>query len=207
MFVTEQDIKHAEKKYGAAQRISFDPIRMLEWEFGVLKTSMRDDRRHDVTMFIEKSGYDEKYVCIQKPFYRDTIIYRAPSGGIHKGETLGEGLRREMFEETGLVVDIKRFIAIVKTHFISPDEKEHVPWTSYVFLGRDTGGRLETRDPREICDIRLCDRDEMLGAISAAMKCSGWGGFLYRAKLTAKAFEIIDRHRPESGRKAGEATG
>jgi ADP-ribose pyrophosphatase YjhB (NUDIX family) len=69
----------------------------------MLVGSMSDGRRHDVTMFIEYGG---GYVGIQEPIYRHTSIFRAPSGAIKRGETLVQGLKREISEETGLEMAI-----------------------------------------------------------------------------------------------------
>jgi 8-oxo-dGTP pyrophosphatase MutT (NUDIX family) len=45
-------------------------------------------------------------VGIQEPIYRRTSIFRAPSGAIKGGETLVQGLKREISEETGLEIAI-----------------------------------------------------------------------------------------------------
>ena len=188
MFITEDDIRLMEQRHGWPKRLRFGPQPMLDFEYGLLIGSMKDGRRHDATMFI---GLDGGWVCIQKPSYAGTGIFRAPSGGLKPGETIEEGLRREMREETGLEVAIERFLLVVGVEFIGPDGGRQ-PWTSYVFSGRAAGGALEIQDRREISGLRVVSREEMLGPVAAEMEASGWGGFLYRARLTREAFAAMD---------------
>jgi len=190
MYIKEEEIEELEAMYGPSERVVYEPIPMLDWEYRLLVSSRKHGRSHDVTMFIEKDGAG-KYVCIQKPFYRDTGIFRAPSGGVKPGEGVEDGLKREMREETGLHVEIDRFILIIETEFTGPERSDRENWTSYVFTGHDVGGELGTRDPVEISAVGLFDREEMLGPIRDRMIESGWGGFSYRAKLTGDAFKII----------------
>jgi len=161
---------------------------MLDFEYRMLIGSMKGGREHDVTMFIRRDG---GYVGIQKPMYRHTGIFRAPSGGLKPGESLEEGVKREVYEETGLKVVLERFILIISTEFTGPDGSRR-NWKSYVFTGCPTGGKLETRDSKEISGIKIITREEMLGPIAAEMEASGWGGFAYRARLTRESFRIID---------------
>jgi len=193
MYVDRKEVELLERKYGPVRRTAIEPVRMLEWEYGLLKSSGRNGRRHDVTMFIRKSGDSGRYVCIQKHFYKDTGIFRAPSGGVHRGESIERGLKREMLEETGLEVAIDSFPLITETEFISPDGSERVPWTSYIFTGHDIGGALNPLDKWEISALGLFRREELTGPIAEIMQESGWGGFLYRVKLTEETFSVIGR--------------
>jgi ADP-ribose pyrophosphatase YjhB (NUDIX family) len=189
MFATSEDIKQTEKLYGTAKRLRFEQIRMKDFEYDMLVGSMSDGRRHDVTMFIECGG---GYVGIQKPVYRHTGIFRAPSGAIKRGETLVQGLKREISEETGLEVAIGRFLLIISVEFLGPDGTKQ-DWTSYVFDGVAVGGELNPVDKVEISGIRVVTREEMFGPIAEEMESSGWGGFQYRARLTRETFLAMDQ--------------
>jgi len=194
MHVTPEDIQQTERLYGTAKRLRFEPIRMLDFEYKMLVGSMSDGRRHDTTMFIE---YDGGYVGIQKPAYKHTGIFRAPSGAIKNGETLLQGLMREMLEETGLNIAIRRFLLIIDVIFLGPDGTKQ-DWTSYVFDGGAAPGKLNPLDVHEISGARVITRDEMLGPIAAEMESSGWGGFKYRAMLTRETFRAMDEKAAES---------
>ena len=41
---------------------------------------------------------------------RNEKIWETPGGGINHGETIGDGLKREILEETGLDIDIKKIL-------------------------------------------------------------------------------------------------
>jgi 8-oxo-dGTP pyrophosphatase MutT (NUDIX family) len=65
-------------------------------------------------------------------------MYRLPSGGIHKGEPILEGLRREVYEETGLTVNVSRFLAIIRYQIIVAGGRTG-RFTSYAFLVEGDG--------------------------------------------------------------------
>lgn len=79
--------------------------------------------------------------------------YRLPSGGIHKGEPILDALLRESYEETGLKVVVRRFLAIVRYQVIISTGRTG-RFTSYAFLV-DGDGPIQSMDPNEhIADFR-----------------------------------------------------
>jgi 8-oxo-dGTP pyrophosphatase MutT (NUDIX family) len=79
--------------------------------------------------------------------------YRLPSGGIHKGEPILDALLRESYEETGLRVVVRRFLAIVRYQVIIATGRTG-RFTSYAFLV-EGDGPLAPQDPNErIADLR-----------------------------------------------------
>ncbi len=129
-------------------------------------------------------------MTIQKHDYSGTGIYRAPSGGAKQGESLEAAAKREMKEETGLDVEIERFVLDLSLDVICPEGI--IPWRSLVFLVREVGGTMKPIDTHEIFDVKVTSKEDLLGDISALMQHSGWGGFLYRAFLTRKFFEVLE---------------
>lgn len=71
--------------------------------------------------------------------------FRIPTGGVKEDEDIETALKREIEEETGLDVEIRRFFAMIK--YTAPELTE--PFTTYAFLLRETGGNLSTSDPKE----------------------------------------------------------
>jgi 8-oxo-dGTP diphosphatase len=69
-----------------------------------------------------------------------------PGGGVERGESLGEALRREIVEETGLVAEIDRPLLLSDT--IDPSGMRHL--VNITFSGHIIGGELTARsaDPR-----------------------------------------------------------
>ena len=95
-----------------------------------------------------------------------------------------------MLEETGLEIELERFVLDLTLDVKCPEGI--IPWRSLVFLAREIGGEMKPIDTFEIFDAKVTSRDDLIGDISALMEHSGWGGFLYRAFLTKKFFEVID---------------
>jgi 8-oxo-dGTP pyrophosphatase MutT (NUDIX family) len=174
------------EQYGTPKRYNFS-ANFQKFECDLVRRSSVKGRHHDITCFIPKAG---GYVAIQKHDYANTGIYRAPSGGAKQGESLVDAAKREMLEETGLEIELERFVLDM---FLEVRCSEGIiPWRSLVFLAKDVGGVLAPIDTREIYDVIITSRNDMLGTISQLMKDSGWGGFEYRAFLTAKFFETLD---------------
>lgn len=67
--------------------------------------------------------------------------WNLPGGGVHKGETMQEALKREFFEETGLLVEVGQIVAAWDDFQIMP---YYVPTHSFLhfFLVKEVGGQL-----------------------------------------------------------------
>lgn len=143
----------------------------------LLRASQRDGRAHDVTLFVFIGG---RIVTIHKPFHPPGV-YRPPSGGVPPGESIIEAAKREAYEETGLAIELKRYLLRLKPVFVH--EAEEVHWTSHVFLARRTGGELKQHDTREIEEVKLVTVAELEGPIREELIKSGSGGLRYRAQL------------------------
>jgi 8-oxo-dGTP pyrophosphatase MutT (NUDIX family) len=174
-------------RYGVPQRVDFE-VEMLPDEFALVQRSQRRGRRHDVTIFIQHQG---KFVVIEKHGYANTGIVRAPSGGAQPSESLKTAAQREASEETGFDVEIDRFVLEAHVLLRSGDQPA-VPWVSYVFLAHVVGGQLGAKDLKEISDVQLRTREELLIDVRPLMLASGLGGFEYRAKMTDAFFEQLD---------------
>lgn len=186
MCITQEEIKKIEQRYGRPLEIHLE-IKMREDEIALLKESMKDGRTHDVTLFIL---IDNKVVVIQKPFHPEGV-YRPPSGGIKPTESLEEGAKREALEETGLQIELVKYVLRMKPTFIYGEEK--IQWTSHVFLARKIGGKLKPQDTEEIKDVRLVTIEELQNEIKARMLKSGSGGLRYRAYLADTFFQELRR--------------
>ena len=174
-------------KYGDPTMLSFSAD-FQEFECELVRQRSTKGRQHDITCFIPLR---EGYVTIQKPQYANTGIFRAPSGGAKSGELLESAAIREMHEETGLQIELRRFVLDLSLEVRCSEGV--IPWRSLVFLADRASGDLDPIDKREIFDIKISTRDEMTGPIATLMEGSGWGGFEYRAFLTRSFFEEIDR--------------
>jgi ADP-ribose pyrophosphatase YjhB (NUDIX family) len=184
MFVPEEAWLALEKKYGTPKNVSLGE-EMQDGEWALLRHSMRDGRKHDVTVFILKEG---RIVVIKKHMHPKGV-WRAPSGGVHHGEGTEEGIKREMREETGCTITVLRYILRIDVTFTHGDEK--VEWTSHVFSASCLEDRFKPTDTYEIKSVRLATPDELRGSIRQALLASGLGGLIYRAKLTDLALHEL----------------
>ncbi|MGQ4911494.1 MAG: NUDIX hydrolase [Candidatus Thorarchaeota archaeon] len=175
------------EKYGAPRTLSFS-AEFQEFECELIRRSLAKDRNNDVTCFIRRE--DGKFVVIQKHQYARSGIYRAPSGGARMGESIEEAAHREMREETGLEIELLRFLLDLSLEVKCGEEI--LQWRSLVFLARPTGGEMRPIDTREIFDVQAMTREALLGPVDRLMRESGWGGFVYRSFLTREFFKRLD---------------
>ena len=178
MYITQKVLDRIERKYGTP-KILRTQCTMNRGEFDLLKWSMRNGRRHDVTLFISNEREDQIAV-IRKPSYPEGV-YRPPSGGIERGEDFEVGARREAYEETGLEIELRQYA--LRSHVNLAFEDEVVPWISHVFAARATGGCLEPVDKKEIAGVRWATINELRTDLLVKLQQSASPGLRYRAEL------------------------
>jgi len=192
MHLSEQDIGRMEKCYGvpAVERMSFE---MGDREWASLRGSQAHGRAHDVTLFVFHRG---RLAVIAKHNYPPGL-YRAPSGGVLPGESMAEGIAREMMEETGLEIRLKTYVLRVHVDFTLRMEK--IAWTTHVFTGERVAGRIRPRDTQEIREARWIDLGGLAGGVREKMLTSGSAGLRYRALLHDRVMEEVGRRRQPLG--------
>ncbi|HZP95003.1 MAG TPA: NUDIX hydrolase [Candidatus Limnocylindria bacterium] len=188
LYLTAERLADAARRWGEPRRISLE-LAIGERERDLVRGSRRDQRSHDVTLFIERAGL---WAVIAKPQFPPGV-WRAPSGGVHVDEDLEAGALREALEETGLTVALQRYLLHIDARFAYRDEIE--PWHSEVFLAPAVAGEIAPIDTHEISGARWMSRDELLGPVRERLLSSGRGLFAYRAALHDAAFEQLDRMR------------
>lgn len=186
MYVTEQMLEAAARRWGEPRRLAL-AYEISPVERALIRGSRRDDRSHDVTLFIERA---DRFVVIAKPLFPPGV-WRAPSGGLLPGEDLEAGARREALEETGLDVRLERYLLRIAATFTQGAEVE--PWHTHVFRASAGGGELAPRDRREIRAAKWAAREEIQGTIREALLATGHALFAYRVALTDATFAEIDR--------------
>lgn len=184
----EMNISELEEKYGKPLEVSMQH-ELRPFEFNVVKFSMRNGREHDVTMFIRKKDDPQKIAVIRKHFFPQGA-YRAPSGAARPPENLEEGIIRETMEETGLLIDIKRYILRIKALFTCKGKK--IDWTTHVFEAVEKEGVLAPHDTDEIEEARWASLDELQGKIRDKLLETDWELFRYRVALTDLAIEQME---------------
>lgn len=104
--------------------------------------------------------------------------FRLPTGGIMRGEGIEHALLRETEEETGLDVEVSRFVAVL--NYRSAETRQ--TFATYLFLLEEQGGVLAPRDPKEgITGWLEADLHGLGDAAQRLRSCTGswrsWGEF------------------------------
>jgi ADP-ribose pyrophosphatase YjhB (NUDIX family) len=179
----EEQVAEMQRRFGIPdyltriQRTSRDDLARI-------RSTMVNGRAHDITLFITK---DDRFIFVAKPFYPPGL-YRAPSGGVQRGEDFEIGARREAREETGVDIELERYVLRIDVRFQS--DNDHLDWTSHIFKAHYLSGVINPTDKREIREARLV-RPEDIPSFSKIMLSSGRGGFAYRAFLTEETLRRL----------------
>lgn len=184
MYVDEKLIKEADDKFGTPQVLHLDH-RIGDTELAFVRASQKHGRAHDITLFIFDK---DRLALIRKPMFRRPV-YRAPSGGLNPGESFEEGAKREALEETGLEIELEKYLLRVHVRFSGDDD--YLDWTSHVFSARAVGGQLGARDTSEIAEAIYGTVKELQGRIRNALLDSELGLLAYRVALTDAAIDVL----------------
>jgi 8-oxo-dGTP pyrophosphatase MutT (NUDIX family) len=182
MHLTEALLADARLRYG-------EPLR-LRWEGEVTEdehalATYNPRRMHDVTLFITNG---DRLALIRKPMFEEGV-WRPPGGGIKPGEEIAVGAAREALEETGLRVELRRYLVDAEALFVyHPHE---VPWRTHVFLATTEDDALEPRDLEEIAGARWGTLEELAGPLRERLLSTGRAFWRYRVELHDRALEAL----------------
>lgn len=181
MYVTAEIVAAAEARYGTPRELDV-AYEITPAELAMVRSSQRDGRAHDVTVFIVDG---KRLAVIAKPSYPPGA-FRVPGGALRRGEAMHVGAAREAHEETGLDVLMDRYLLRIRARFTVGDDG--LDWTTHVVTARLAGAErvpsvLTPPDSREITEARWSSLDELNGTIRAVLLASGRPLFRYRADL------------------------
>lgn len=86
-------------------------------------------------------------------YNRDVDSWSMPGGAVENNETLEQAAKREVLEETGLVVEIEDVAAVNECFF--KKKKEHAIFIT--FKANIIGGEISIENPNEISRITWVD--------------------------------------------------
>jgi len=184
MYVDATLVEEAEGRFGKPHILHWEH-EIGEDELAFVKATQKHGRAHDVTLFIFSNDH---LALIRKPMFQRPT-YRAPSGGLNRGESFEEGAKREALEETGLEIELEEYLLRMHVRFTGGEE--YLDWTSHVFRARAVGGQLQPRDTSEIAETIYGTIEELQGPIRQALLKSGRGLLAYRVALTDATVEIL----------------
>lgn len=103
----------------------------------------RTDRFGEVCMVVRRPN--GRLLTMKKTFYPKNA-FRLLTGGIEHGEAVLHALLRETHEETGLAVEVRRFLAAIEYRITG---ESHPVFYTFAFLLDETGGTLGAIDEGE----------------------------------------------------------
>ena len=141
----ETEIADLAARYGAPRRVAaelrgapFDPLFMT-------------DRFGEVCMVVRRPN--GRLITAIKTFYPPGA-FRLLTGGVGHGEPIEAALLREVAEETGLEVAVRRFLAVIEYRLDATTDDgrrttDHYHFATFAFLVDELGGTLAAHDPAE----------------------------------------------------------
>ncbi len=132
----ETEITDLSNRYGVPHRVTIDIPTMFD-------PLTKQDRIGEVCMVVRRP--DGRLVTARKTFYPPDG-YRLLTGGIHHGEPIEDALLRETYEETGLDVVVRRFLAIIEYRLPTTPPRS---FYTFALLVDETGGTLQPQDESE----------------------------------------------------------
>lgn len=183
MHVDETVLAPVRARFGTPARLDWEgAISDVEWTVA----THNPVRTHDVTLFILDPA--QRLALIRKPQFAEDV-WRTPGGGIHPGEDFVSGAVREALEETGLHVELRRYLVDAHALFTSAGRELH--WRTHVFFAETEDGEIATGDPVEIAEARWGTLDELAGPIRERLLASGRAFWRYRVALHDAALAAL----------------
>ena len=100
-------------------------------------------------------------------------------------------MQREAFEETGLSVELERYLVEARARFVyRPPELD---WRTHVFLATTDDEELEPRDTEEIAEARWGTLEELAGPLRERLLATGRAFWRYRVALHDAALAALQR--------------
>jgi ADP-ribose pyrophosphatase YjhB (NUDIX family) len=180
-------IPSLEERYGIPDRYR------LVWHvdshsLGLLTNAAQGGRCHDLTFFIRRG---EDYAVIRKPSY-PIGLFRPPSGGVERGESIEAGARREAYEEAGVRMTLSRYLMRADVTFVGLGNVT-VPWCTHVLVADWRSGEPRPVDRREIEESRWASDTELTTALQDQLDASPDSGLRYRGWVQRAAFRALGR--------------
>ncbi len=175
MHVTEAILAPFRELYGSPTELTWNG-RVSAAEHAL--ATYNPARRHDVTLFVLDES--DRIALIRKPHF-GAGIWRPPGGGVKPGEALAAGALREALEETGLRVELERYLVDAHASFASP--LGDIAWRTHVVLGRTRDAVLAPADTDEIAGARWGSLAELAGPLRARLLATGRALWRYRVAL------------------------
>lgn len=183
MHVDEEVLARVRAALGTPTVLSWDgEISDAEWRIA----THNPVRTHDVTLFILDPA--RRIALIRKPQFA-ADVWRPPGGGIKPGEDFVAGAVREAREETGLHVELHRYLVASDATFHNAGRT--LPWQTHVFLAETTDVELSPADTEEIAGARWGTLEELAGTLRERLLAENREFWRYRVALHDAALAAL----------------
>jgi len=167
----------------APLRVRFGEPAELRWDGEISDPEWRiathdPQRTHDVTLLILDPA--RRLALIRKPHFA-ADVWRPPGGGVKPGEDVVAGAVREALEETGLRVELRRYL--VASRAVFRNRGRELPWRTHVFLAETGDSELAPDDPEEIAAARWGTLEELAGPLGERLLAENRAFWRYRVAL------------------------
>ncbi len=181
---------HVDERVLAPLRRRFGEPMCLTWEGEISEAehalaTYNPERMHDVTLFITNGS---RIALIRKPAFAEGI-WRPPGGGVKPGEDPVLAIEREALEETGLRVEVARYLVAAEPLFLY--KPLDVPWRTHVFHCTTEDEEIEPRDTVEIAAARWGTLEELAGPLRERLLATGRAFWRYRVALHDAALKAL----------------
>ena len=158
--ITDDELHALAARYGEPLRRTAE-CEMDETLF--LTRFLRSDRRGEVVLVIEQPN---GRLLLHRKAHYGPDHFRLPTGGIQPDEAVDAAVHREALEETGLTVEIVRFLAVLDTtHYFG---EVRLPFMSCLFHLRASASPAPAHDG-EVAEFGDCLPAELL-AVAARLR-------------------------------------
>jgi 8-oxo-dGTP diphosphatase len=181
--VTEAVLQPLRERYGNPAILEWEG-EISEYEHGL--ATYNPKRMHDVTLFILNG---DRLALIRKPQF-EPGVWRPPGGGIKPGEDFATGVRREALEETGLRVQLERYLVVAEAKFLY--QPHDVPWRTHVFLATTSDDEIAPQDHEEIAAARWGTLAELAGPLRERLLQTDRAFWRYRVALHDAALKQLE---------------
>lgn len=156
----------------------------------IYRFDSRSDRRAEVVFAIEDPSGG---IWVHAKAHYPRHLMRLPSGGVHWNEGVEAALLREIDEETGLTVQVQRFLGLIDYLFLY--DGRQACFASYLFLVRSSGGLPVPHAGEAITDFQLAPVPQLRTLAADLRNLNGdrrlWGQ--WRAMVHDLACETLVR--------------
>jgi len=183
MHVDDGVLAQVRERFGQPAELRWEgEIREDEWSIA----THNPVRTHDVTLFILDPS--QRLALIRKPHFA-ADVWRPPGGGIKPGEDFVAGAVREALEETGLHVELRRYLVASRAVFRNGGRE--LPWRTHVFLAETADDKLAPTDPGEIAAARWGTLPELGGSLRETLLATERALWRYRVALHDAALRAL----------------